>query len=298
MRALERDEKVHDALQLVVQKSTRASVGLLGGRKGSTVTDEAIHDLRKDIKMLRSLLRLVHTDLGDLRYRRANRCLREASLPLSGVRDAKVVLTSCDRLMKRCDSLDTTRRRLHAELARRLEVARARVAASPGTRTAIAGKLQSAERLITSWRASRGSWKSLSHGLRSMHAKGRDALEKAAANKSDANLHELRKRAKDLLCCGEFLRKASPRARSLSAGLKRLTELLGKHRDLAMMQHALTAERFVHDDSLCRQLVKLASREQASLCNRAWKVGLRIYAEPTGAVVSRVHRDWKAWRSN
>src|ERR1700737_1955581 len=99
MRALKRDEKVRDAIQLVVQKSTHASVALLSGIKGSTLTDEVIHDLRKQVKMLRSLLRLERADMGDLRYRRANRCLREASLPLSGVRDAKVVLTSCDRLM-------------------------------------------------------------------------------------------------------------------------------------------------------------------------------------------------------
>ena len=297
MRALKRDEKVHDAIQLVVQKSTHGSVALLGGHKGSTLTDEAIHDLRKQIKMLRSLLRLVRADMGDRRYGRANRCLREASLPLADVRDAKVILSSCDQLMGRRGSLDTVRMRLHAELARRLEEARSRVAASPATRRAITVKLQTAERLVTGWRTSHSSWKNLSHGLRAIYAKGREALEKAHADKSDPNLHELRKRAKDLLYTCEFLRRASPRAKSLSADLKRLTDLLGKHRDLAMLQHALAAGQLVHAGSLGRQLVKPASRKQASLLNRAWKTGFPIYDPSAAAFVSRIHRDWKAWRS-
>jgi CHAD domain-containing protein len=298
MRALKRGEKVHDAIQLVVQKNTRSCVALLGGHKGSTLTDEAIHDLRKRVKMLRTLLRLVRADMGDRRYEHANRCLREANLPLADVRDAKAVLSSCDRLTDRCDCLDTARLHLHERLARRLANARALVAVSPGTRGTITGRLRTAERLVTDWRASQGSWKSVSRGLRSMYARGRRALKTAAANKSDANLHELRKRAKDLLHTCEFLGRASARAKSLSADLKRFADLLGDHRDLAMMQHALSAGRLAPDDSLCRQLVKLASREQASLCNRAWRIGVRIYDEPPAAFVSRVHEDWQAWRSN
>lgn len=298
MRALKRGEKVHDAIQLVVQKTTHASIALLSRGKGSTLTDKAIHDLRKQVKMLRSLLRLVRADMGDRRYERANGCLREASLPLAEVRDAKVVLSSCDQLMGRHDSLDTAHLRLQAELARRLEVSRVRVAAPPATRRTIAMKLQTVERLVTAWRTSHSSWRNLSHGLRTMYAKGREALKKADADKSDANLHELRKRAKDLLYTCEFLRRASPRAKCLSADLKRFTDLLGEHRDLAMLQHAVAARQLVHEGSLSRQLAKLASRKQESLLNRAWKTGFPIYEQSAAAFVSRVHRDWKAWRSN
>jgi len=131
-----------------------------------------------------------------------------------------------------------------------------------------------------------------------MYAKGRDALKMAAAEKSDANLHELRKRAKDLLYTCELLRKASPRARALFADLKRFTDLLGEHRDLAMLLRVMAAGRLVHEGPLGGQLAKLASREQTSLCNRAWKIGLRIYDEPAAAFVSRVHGDWKSWRNS
>jgi len=296
MRALRSEENVHDAIQLVVRRSTRASLALLTDGKSSTLTDEAIHDLRKRVKMLRSLLRLVRADMGDRRFQRANCGLREANLPLSGVRDAKVVLISCNRLVGRCNALDTARMRLHKALERHLEEARVRVAASPRSRRTVAGKLRTAERAVSDWHASQGSWRTLSHGLRSMYTKGRDALKIATADISDANLHELRKRAKDLLYACEFLRKASPRARTLSADLKRFTDLLGVHRDLAMLQRA--AGQLVRDGSLRRQLIQLASHEQALLANRAWKIGSRIYDKSAAAFVSRVHRDWKAWQDS
>jgi CHAD domain-containing protein len=298
MRALKRDESVHDAIQLVVKRSTRASLALLTGGENSTFTDEAIHDLRKRIKVIRSLLRLVRADMGDRQFPRANRCFREANLPRSDVRDAQVALTRCDGLMGRCDALDTERMRLHRSLERALEEARVRVATSPRTRRIVAEKLRRAERLVSDWRASQGSWKDLSRGFRSIYAKGGDALKMAAVDKSDANLHELRKRAKDLLYACEFLRRASPRARSMFADLKRFTDLLGEHRDLAMLQRAVATGRLVHEGSLRWQLVKLACREQTSLRNRAWKIGLRIYDESAAAFVSRLHKDWRAWRDS
>jgi hypothetical protein len=117
MRALKRDENVHDAIQLAVQKSTRASLALITSGENSTLTDEVIHDLRKRVQVVRSLLRLVRVDMGGRQFRRANRCLREANFPLSGVRDARVVLTSCNRLIGRCDASETARKRLEDWIA-------------------------------------------------------------------------------------------------------------------------------------------------------------------------------------
>ena len=45
MRALKSEENVHDVIQLVVKRSTVASLALLTDSKSSTLTDEAIHDL-------------------------------------------------------------------------------------------------------------------------------------------------------------------------------------------------------------------------------------------------------------
>jgi hypothetical protein len=56
--------------------------------------------------------------MGDWRYRRANRGLRDASLALSAVRDAKVVMTTVNSIMRGCESYDTQGNRMVAALER------------------------------------------------------------------------------------------------------------------------------------------------------------------------------------
>jgi len=255
MRPLRHNENVHDAIQLVVQTSTKASVAWLTGAKAPHLKDEAIHDLRKQLKVLRSLLKLVRADLGDWRYRRANRGLRDAGRPLAAVRDAKVILTTCKTIARSCESFETEGKRTVTALERRLEETRTRFAAAAGTRRTIAGNLRTVEKLVTDWHPSHGSWKNLSRGLRSMYTKGRHALQIATADSSDANLHELRKRSKDVLYACEFLRKASARIRSTATDLKRLTDLLGKHRDLTILQRVVTAGRRMAERSFRSQLM-------------------------------------------
>jgi CHAD domain-containing protein len=298
MRPLRRNEKIHDAIQLVVQTSTKVSVAWLTDAKAPHLKDEAIHDLRKQLKALRSLLKLVRADLGDWRYRRANRGLRDAGRPLAAVRDAKVILTTCNGIARSCESFDTEGKCMLTALERRLEETRTRIAAAAGTRSTIAGNLRKVEQLVTDWHPSHGSWKSLSLGLRSMYTKGRHALEIATADRSDSNLHELRKRSKDLLYACEFLGKASPRARSAATDLRRFTDLLGKHRDLAMLQGVVTARRRIAEKSFRSRLVKLAAREEAAVRDRALRIGLGIYDESAATFVRRVRRDWKTWRHN
>jgi len=296
MRALKRGEKVHDAIRLIVQKSIHTCLTSLIGDKSSTLTDEAIHDIRKQVKVVRSLLKLVRSDMGDRSYRRANRCLREANRPLSDTRDARVILATYNELMDRCGTSAPARMRIQRTLEGRLRKMRARVAGSTQTKRRIAQRLRTAEQLVCDCRASHGSWKKISRGVRNMYAQGRDAFEIAAADKSDANLHELRKRAKTLLYTCTFLRKVGPRPRSMSADLKRFAELLGAHRDLAMLQRAAAPRWLVREGLLREQLAGLAARQQASLCNRAWRVGSRIYGSSATAFVNGLHRDWKAWR--
>ena len=296
MRALKRDEKVHDALQLIVQKSIQACLTALTADESSTLTDEAIHDIRKQVKTVRSLLRLMRSDMGDHAYQHASRCLREANRPLSDTRDAKVIFATYNKLMARRNTLTAPRMRIQRTLEGRLRKARARVAGSTQTKRRIAQRLRTAEHLVRHCRASHGSWKNISRGVHNMYAKGRDAFETAAADKSDANLHELRKRAKDLLYTCTFLRKLGPLTRAMSADLKRFTDLLGAHRDLAMLQRASAARWLVRENSLREKIADMAAREQASLCNRAWRIGSRVYGSSPTAFVNRLHRAWKAWR--
>lgn len=292
MRALRSHDSVHDAIQLDVRKGTQACARMLIGNMNRKLTDYAVHEIRTRIKQLRSLLKLVRSDLGEPRYQRTKRCLQQVSKPLAGIRDAKVMLSTCDRILQRWDRAD--RARLRTTLQRRLVSARLKT--SPTKRRLLAMKLVTAQRMLADWPESHAGWKSLSRGLRRGYARGRDALEIARSAPSDANFHELRKRAKDLLYTCAFLRKGSPHATSLLTDLRRFTELLGTDHDMAMLQRAAATDRLVRREPLRGHLCRLAVREQIALRELAFRIGARIYNAAPAAFTRRVHRDWKEWR--
>jgi CHAD domain-containing protein len=62
---------------------------------------EAVHEARKDMKKLRSVLRLVRPVIGDSVYRQENRRFRDAGRILSDARDAKVRSTTLEQLSER-----------------------------------------------------------------------------------------------------------------------------------------------------------------------------------------------------
>jgi hypothetical protein len=128
-----------------------------------------------------------------------------------------------------------------------------------------------------------------------VYAQGRDALETAVSKESDANMHELRKRAKDLLYTGAFLRKASPYAKSLLPNLDRFTDLLGLDHDLAILRRAATRQ-LVRNEPLRRRLSELALRRQTLLRRRAWRIGSRVYCDSPTVYMRQIHKDWKNCR--
>ena len=59
---------------------------------------EAIHEARKDVKKIRSALRLVRHEIGDDVWRRENEHYREVARGLSGFRDAEILVQALDGL--------------------------------------------------------------------------------------------------------------------------------------------------------------------------------------------------------
>lgn len=60
---------------------------------------EAVHEVRKNCKKVRGLLRLVRPRVPDL-YKAENKFFRDAAASLSGIRDAEAALESYDALLK------------------------------------------------------------------------------------------------------------------------------------------------------------------------------------------------------
>ena len=86
------------------------------------------------------------------------------------------------------------------------------------------------------WPLERESIESLAPGFERIYRRGRKAYRRAQEQPSTENLHELRKRSKDLWYAGQVVRPASPkRLKAISKDAKVVSELIGEEHDLALL---------------------------------------------------------------
>jgi CHAD domain-containing protein len=256
-----------------------------------------IHSARKDLKKLRALARLVREELGEERFRAENRRYREAGRLLSESRDAEVKLETLAGLRKRFgDDLPGDD---GEGWERTLERERDQVGDAAGGETA--ARIEEAEKAIEkgrerilAWPLEADSWQLVGAGLSQSYRRGRRAMKDVQAGPEAENVHEWRKRAKDLWYQLRIVRNAWPGLLQESADqLHELTELLGDHHDLAV----LAEDRADREGVDAREgMGDLIERRQEEILTSALGLGRRIYAEKPKAFRRRLAAYWSAWR--
>jgi CYTH domain-containing protein/CHAD domain-containing protein len=257
---------------------------------------EAIHSARKDLKKLRSLLRLVRAELPKKAYRAESRRYRDAGRELSASRDAEVKVETLAALEERFGaelpsaSAGGWRRLLEAE-----RDAGAGTAVDPATEQAAAREhLAAGLEAVDRWAPAGDSWELIGPGLRRGYGRGRAAMARLAEDHDPELVHEWRKRAKDLWYQLRLLRKAWPEL--LEETVERtheLTDLLGDHHDLTVLAADLAQRPEVGSRE---RLGELIERRQAELLDAALELGARLYAEQPKAFERRLRAYWSAWR--
>ena len=258
---------------------------------------EAVHEARKSLKKARSLLRLSRGTLDPGERRRENAALRDAGRELSAARDAEVMLEATEELAERFAgsvpqaSFDAIRR--HLEAGR--DPARRRLMDS-GLTGQVAEELKAVRARIDDWPLCRAGWKALEPGLHRSYARGRGGLEQARSCPTVENLHDWRKRTKDLWY---HLRLLGPFAPGIVGGAakeaNKLSKLLGDDHDLAVLHETLehsAGELKVDLDAV----FGLIDHRREQLQAEAIVLGQRLYAERPKEFVARMRRYWKASR--
>jgi CYTH domain-containing protein/CHAD domain-containing protein len=258
---------------------------------------EAIHGARKDLKKVRAVLRLLREELGHKRFKAENRRYRDAARLLAESRDAEVKLQTLAALGEYAgESFPAT-----TGLAWRqaLEADRDRVAAARGeaaTRIELArATIEEAGSGISHWPIGNDSWRPLEPGLDRTYRDGREALDRARAEDSAENVHELRKRAKDLWYQLRLLHDAWPGLLGATAEeIHALADLLGDHHDLAVLTEDLGGRAELASSR--EDFEALIERRQAELLEAALELGERLYAEKPKHFRRRLHAYWRVWR--
>jgi CHAD domain-containing protein len=252
-------------------------------------SDKAVHEARKDLKKVRSLLRLTRADLGDAAYRRENARFRDLGRGLSGVRDAKAMIEALDKLVE-AGLLRSTAQRVRRELDRHRDSLGGGDGAS--VRAAVSG-LEAARSDAKEWPLKRDRWRALEPGLRRAYRRGRRGMHRANDKRSTEALHEWRKRVKDLWYHLTLLQETWPAVLSSEADeAHALSDRLGDDHDLAVLGEFAAARGL---DS--QRLAGAIEARRDELQRDAFAIGKRLYAERPRVFADRLHSYWSAWRA-
>jgi hypothetical protein len=289
----------------------------------ATAPDErAVHETRKALKRLRAMLRLLAGELGGEASARENTALRDVARSLSGARDAAVMLSTLDGLMRRHPRA-LARRHGVLELRRRLRAEHARMEretlADPAARAEVLGELQALRWRVAAWSLSdRDGIELIEADLERVYRQGRKRFRRVARRKGDRMIamHEWRKRVKDLRYAAELIERrgardsphsgrsagsgrsarSGERLRKLARRADALGELLGEEHDLAVFAARVraggvgadTQETWDTGRRTRERLLELTARRRRALRKRALRDGERLYDEKPNAFIRRI----------
>lgn len=263
-------------------------------------THEAIHAFRKNLKRVRSLLRLVSREIPEARDKE-NARLRDVGASLSAIRDATALAETVgylkdnardpeeaealrrvtDRLRFRRDAMANTQGGLDATLA-----------------DAIGELAKSAEALDqTSFpHDHEKNARVLARGWRDTARKAREAIDECREGTSAEAFHTLRKKTQDYRAYHDLLRAIWPAAmRARYDAASELIDLLGHIHDLDVLCALVEAEphHFSNADDLAHLLDAIIFRQQQDR-QAALDMADEIFADDPKREARRVETLWIA----
>ena len=261
--------------------------------------DEAIHDARKALKKLRSLLRLIRPAISKSDFREENARFRDAGVPLTQARDLKILIESFDAVVKECfsgadvpDSLQEVRRSASDRLYKEHE----RLEADAEVES-ISYELKEARDDVRKWSRVPDRWRTLSRGLKATYQRTLDARDEAEKNQTAETCHEWRKQVRYLRYQLGFVRCLNPeRLTALEGDIDRVNKLLGSARDLTLLEKHL-AEQFALDTALSERLKSVIDRRRQEATTEACRLAEELFAASPEEFVGALKADWKNARS-
>lgn len=257
---------------------------------------EGVHAVRKEVKKIRAVLRLVREEIGKKTHRKNRDALRELAGRLSAMRDSHVRLNAFKGLVAHFK--DRLPAKPFSEIKRALrEQCRAEEEKflHGNSLKAVEHDLRQLKRCFNGLKLESSGWDAIGPGLGRSYRRGLEMYATASRNPTSHNLHEWRKKVKDLLYQMQLLCPVSPKKlKPVMDRLETLGDLLGDDHDLVMLME------FVRRDVALRAQVRafyeLIRMRQEELQANALKWGGQFYSGSAEQFCGRLQGYWKEWR--
>ena len=291
-------ETLGDGIHRIAEKEIDKVRGYANGSpRGSR--DAMVHEVRKSLKKLRTLIRLVRPALGGKTYRRENIALRDIARPLTEVRDAAILVEALDKTTKAHGP--GSRRRsfgnVRKELIRHQRNVRGKILTEEDAFKSVDSAIKDALVRLDNWADVKDKWSSVGEGVQRVYRRARRAFAAVRQTPTVEHLHEWRKQSRYLRHQLELLRPLKPAVLGpLASRTDRLGEILGDDHDLAMLRREVAGdpERFGGAQAIDPLLGRIDHRRE-KLEDRAIVVGRTIFRRAPDDFVRRLHGYWKDW---
>jgi CHAD domain-containing protein len=234
-----RDEPVPAAVLRIAREQLTAAI--VAARDTGQPEDGRIHNVRKNCKRLRALLRLIRSQDEEI-YASENAAVRDAARELSGLRDTDAILAACTALIATCriPLVRAQLARVREKLLLRLGKAAAERETGERRLARFAARLRAARQRLTYWSVTTSSPVDLEAAFVESYRRARRAMRRAMAEPLEENFHEWRKRVKAYGYHLRLFQDIWPDAgHDRWAEVDRLSGLLGDERDVAMLAHVV-----------------------------------------------------------
>lgn len=259
----------------------------------------SVHEARKVIKRLRSLLSLVRAGLADDDLRREKQRLREIAQTLAGARDAQVMVETSAALRsgglpRSCQTTDVA---LMGMLEQRRQQAEKKLAAERGQLPVPA--FRDAQNALTALPLSNIGFEEVLDGFTKTYQSGRQLhaeLEESEAD--DERFHDLRKHVQQHWRHLQLISNAWPKVLKEQVGLAHeLAETLGKDHDLSVLAAFVRdhADKLGSDKGV-EAYLRICGKVQDQLRKEADLLARRLYAEKPKAIRERMRAYWQTAR--
>ncbi len=308
MFAIKRKEPVNSGLRRASIERIERSIDLLNDVSEEPV--RAVHQSRVNMKRLRAVLRMIRPVVGDEVYKRENRCFRNVSRQLSGLRDATVMLQTFDVLLRDRDEQPDAEAIQAIRAGMEHDLCAAAVQSEPEPQVdqhahrrtvvfRILADLAEARIRAQYWPIPDDDFKVLAGGLRTTYQEARRLAGKAARSNGSRICHEWRKQAKYLLYQTRLLVKTWPAMiKAYRESLDELADCLGEHHDLTLLRRQINSrdDSEVHQEAV-DQLNEIIEKRLDNLLLQARVLGRRLFVESPSQFINRIDGYWHAWRN-
>ena len=296
---LENSETLSFGLKRIVLELIDNSV--FNFAKGNGSFKEDVHETRKNFKKTRTVLRLIRSDIGVDSFRIENSFYRDSGRILSDLRDSTVLIETFDKLLKNSE-LEMSN--FDFSIFRNFLVEKHKnISANKHKKSEVINSLSTdlllARSRVFDWAISGDNFKIIKKNLRRIYKQGQRDMYAVFNEAIKENVHEWRKRVKNLWYSMRILSNLWPEIMSpLVTLLGKLSDTLGDTNDMFLLkERIITNQSKFKDDQHTKELINFIDRRIIDLLRDARSIGRKMYSEDSKYFVGRMQNYFEIWRS-